>query len=103
MSTAAYDALANPECHTPRVASTDSAGFIYGSYRAARTHIYGSYRAARTHTQGDRPSPEGSRQEVAHVSSAVGGSVSTLSFEDIPTGNRVTVLVVAGAVASETR
>ena len=78
MSTAAYDALANPECHTPRVASTDSAGFIYGSYRAARTH-----------TQGDRPSPEGSRQEVAHVSSAVGGSVSTLSFEDIPTGNRV--------------
>jgi hypothetical protein len=51
--------------------SEDLPGFIYPTYRAAQTE---------THT--DKPSMKGSYQGVAHVSSAVGGSVSTLSFED---------------------
>lgn len=75
MSAAAPNVLADPECDTPCVAPTDPVGFIYGSYRAARTH-----------TQGDRPYLEGSHRGVAHVSSSVGGSVSTVSFEG--TANR---------------
>ena len=59
------------------VESTDPAGFIYGSYRAAGTH-----------TQGDRRSLEGSHQGGAHVSSAIGGSLSTLSFEDAANRSR---------------
>jgi hypothetical protein len=51
--------------------------------------IYPSYRAAQTETQIDKPSPKGLHQEVAYVSSAVGGSVSTLSFEDTKTSNRL--------------
>jgi hypothetical protein len=58
--------------------STDSPGFIYCSYRAAGTEAHRNER-----------SPETSRQGVAHVSSSVGGSVSTLSFEDTPTKNRL--------------
>jgi hypothetical protein len=54
---------------------TDSPGFIYCSYRAAGT---GAHREEET-----------SCQSVAHVSSAVGGSVSTLSFEDTTTKNRL--------------
>jgi hypothetical protein len=50
---------------------TDTAGFIYPSYRAARTE------ASR-----DKSSLKRSHQGVAHVSSSVGGSVSTLSFQD---------------------
>jgi hypothetical protein len=56
---------------------TDPTGFIYGSYRAAQTE-----------TQRDMPSPKTSRQNVTYVSSSVGGSVSTLSFEDTTTKNR---------------
>jgi hypothetical protein len=78
VSTAAPDVLANPEFDTPCVAPTDPTGFIYGSYRAAGADA-----------QGHRPSLEVSHQGVAHVSSSVGGSVSTLSFENAPTGNRV--------------
>src|ERR671921_746770 len=50
--------------------------------------IYPSYRAAQTETQRDKPSSKSSHQDVAYLSSAVGGSVSTLSFEDTTTKNR---------------
>jgi hypothetical protein len=51
--------------------------------------IYPSYRAAPTETQGDMPSLESPHQEVAYVSSSVGGSVSTLSFEETITKNQL--------------
>jgi hypothetical protein len=57
---------------------TDPTGFIYPSYRAAGTE-----------TQRDMPSLESPHQEVAYVSSSVGGSVSTLSFEETKTSNRL--------------
>ncbi len=57
---------------------TDPTGFIYSSYRAAQTE-----------TQRDMPPLENSHQEVAYVSSSVGGSVSTLSFEDTATSNQL--------------
>jgi hypothetical protein len=50
---------------------TDPTGFIYPSYRAAGTE------ASR-----DKPPLNTSHQGIAYVSSSVGGSVSTLSFED---------------------
>jgi hypothetical protein len=53
------------------------AGFIYGSYRAAPTEA---------HT--DELPLNGSHQDVARVSSAVGGSLSTLSFEDTTRNHR---------------
>jgi hypothetical protein len=58
--------------------SEDPPGFIYGSYRAAPTE---------THT--DELPLNGSHRGVAYLSSAVGGSVSTLSFEDTETSNRL--------------
>jgi hypothetical protein len=57
---------------------TDPTGFIYPTYRAAHKE-----------TQIDKPSPKCSHQPSAYVSSAVGGSVSTLSFEDTKTSNRL--------------
>jgi hypothetical protein len=42
-----------------------------------------------TVTYRDKPPLKGSHQEVAYVSSAVGGSVSTLSFEDTKVSNRL--------------
>jgi hypothetical protein len=57
---------------------TDHTGFIYSSYQAAQTE-----------TQRDMPSPKSSHQGVAYVSSSVGGSVSTLSFEDTTTKNQL--------------
>jgi hypothetical protein len=57
---------------------TDPAGFIYPTYRAAGTE---------THVE--KPSPKSSHQPSAYVSSAVGGSVSTLSFENPKTSNRL--------------
>jgi hypothetical protein len=57
---------------------TDPTGFIYSSYRAAQTD---------THV--DKPSSKSSHQDVAYLSSAVGGSVSTLSFEENKTSNRL--------------
>jgi hypothetical protein len=66
--------LVRPEPNIPCTPSTDPAGFIYPSYRAAPAE-----------TQIDKPPPNGSHQGVAYVSSSVGGSVSTLSFEDTTT------------------
>jgi hypothetical protein len=57
---------------------TDPPGFIYPTYRAAQTK-----------TLTDKPSLETSHQGVAYISSSVGGSVSTLSFEDTTTKNRL--------------
>src|SRR5215204_2077417 len=51
--------------------------------------IYPTYRAAQTETHVEKPSPKSSHQPSAYVSSAVGGSVSTLSFEDAKTSNRL--------------
>jgi hypothetical protein len=51
--------------------------------------IYPTYRAAQTDTNKDKPPLKGSHQDVAYVSSSVGGSVSTLSFEDTTTKNRL--------------
>jgi hypothetical protein len=68
----------NPVPTSLQDSSEDPVGFIYPSYRAAGTE-----------TQRDMPSLKGSHQDVAYVSSAVGGSVSTLSFEDTKTSNRL--------------
>jgi hypothetical protein len=57
---------------------TDPTGFIYPTYRAAQTE-----------TQRDKPPLKDSHQDVAYLSSAIGGSVSTLSFEDTKTSNRL--------------
>src|SRR5687768_13313211 len=57
---------------------TDPTGFIYPTYRAAQTEPHR-----------DKPPLKGSHQEVAYVSSTVGGSVSTLSFEDSKASNRL--------------
>ena len=54
-----------------QMSSADPLGFIYPTYRAAGTE------ASR-----DKPTLEGSHQGVAYVSSSVGGSVSTLTFQD---------------------
>jgi hypothetical protein len=51
--------------------------------------IYPTYRAAQTETHVEKPSPKSSHQPSAYVSSAVGGSVSTLSFENPKTSNRL--------------
>jgi hypothetical protein len=59
---------------------TDPTGFIYPSYRAAPTEIHR-----------DRPSLNSSHQGVAYLSSSVGGSVSTLSFEETITKNQLSL------------
>jgi hypothetical protein len=51
--------------------------------------IYSSYRAAQTETHRDKPPLKSLHQGVAYVSSSVGGSVSTLSFEDTTTKNQL--------------
>jgi hypothetical protein len=51
--------------------------------------IYPTYRAAPTEASRDKPPLKDSHRGVAYVSSAVGGSVSTLSFEDTKTSNRL--------------
>ena len=66
------------ESAVPCSPPTDPTGFIYPSYRAAGTE------ASR-----DKPSSKSSHQGVAYLSSAVGGSVSTLSFEDTKTSNQL--------------
>ena len=58
--------------------STDPTGFIYPTYRAAQTE---------THVE--KPSLKSSHQPSVYISSAVGGSVSTLSFETPKTSNRL--------------
>jgi hypothetical protein len=66
------------ESAIPCALPTDPTGFIYSSYRAAPTE-----------TQRDEASLENPHQGVAYVSSSVGGSVSTLSFEDTTIKNRL--------------
>jgi hypothetical protein len=61
----------NPISNDLQETSEDPPGFIYPTYRAAQTE---------THVE--KPSPKTSHRPSAYISSAVGGSVSTLSFED---------------------
>jgi hypothetical protein len=67
-----------PESASPCSPPTNPTGFIYPSYRAAPTD-----------TNREEPPLKGSHQGVAYVSSSVGGSVSTLSFEDTTTNDRL--------------
>ena len=68
----------NPVPNGVQMSSEEPPGFIYPSYRAA---------PAETHR--DEPSSNSPHQGVAYLSSAVGGSLSTLSFEEIKTSNRL--------------
>jgi hypothetical protein len=68
----------NPLPNSLQESSEERLGFIYPSYQAAQTE---------THV--DKPPLKDSHQPSAYVSSAVGGSVSTLSFEDTNTNNRL--------------
>jgi hypothetical protein len=70
--------VGRPESAIPCSPPTDPTGFIYPSYRAAPTETY----------RGE-PTLKGSHQGVAYISSAVGGSVSTLSFEETITKNQL--------------
>src|SRR5918994_3778050 len=76
MSTAMICPVVRPEPDILCAPSTDPAGFIYPTYRAAGTE------ASR-----DKHSLKSSHQGVAYVSSSVGGSVSTLSFQDTTPSN----------------
>jgi hypothetical protein len=78
MRTAMPCPVGRHESAIPCSPPTDPTGFIYPTYRAAPTS-----------TQVDKPSLNGSHQGVAYVFSSVGGSVSTLSFEDTTTKNRL--------------
>jgi len=78
------------ESEIPCSPSTDPTGFIYPAYRAAGTEaFYPTYRAAQTETHRDKQSLTSSHQPSAYVSSSVGGSVSTLSFENTTTKNQL--------------
>jgi hypothetical protein len=78
MRTAMPSPVGRHEPTIPCPPPTDPTGFIYPTYRAAQTE---------THVE--KPSPKRSHQPSAYVSSAVGGSVSTLSFENPKTSNRL--------------
>src|ERR687898_318578 len=78
MTTAIPRPTGRHESAIPCSPPTDSTGFIYPTYRAAGTE------ASR-----DKPPSKDSHQGVAYLSSAVGGSVSTLSFEDTKARNRL--------------
>jgi hypothetical protein len=71
MTTAMPSPVGRPQSSIPCSPPTDPTGFIYSSYRAAQTE-----------TLTDKPSLNSSHQGVAYVSSSVGGSVSTLCFQD---------------------
>jgi hypothetical protein len=60
-------------------------GFSYDAYSAVTYH---SYSAVRGETQSSTPSLRQTDQRDASVSYAVGGSVSSVSFDDTKTGNR---------------
>jgi len=62
---------------------------VQESHEDRQGFIYPTYRAAGTETQRDKPSPKSSHQDVAYLSSSVGGSVSTLSFEDTTIKNQL--------------
>jgi hypothetical protein len=70
----------NPVPNGLQESSEDPPGFIYPSYRAAPTE-----------TLTDKPPLKSSHQGVAYLSSAVGGSVSTLSFEDTTIKNQLSL------------
>jgi hypothetical protein len=98
MRTAMPCPVGRPQPSIPCAPPHDPTGFIYPSYRAAQTESHRdkaplkvdpTYRAAQTVTQRDKPSLESQHQRVAYVSSSVGGSVSTLSFEDTTIKNRL--------------
>src|SRR5215210_8200415 len=78
MRSAMPSPVVRPHSSMPCSPPTDPTGFIYPTYQAASTE-----------TQRDMPSLKGSHQDVAYVSSAVGGSLSTLSFEDTITKNQL--------------
>ena len=78
MRTAMPSPVGRDESAVPCSPPTDPAGFIYPSYQAAQTE-----------TQRGKHSLDNSHQGVAYVSSSVGGSVSTLSFEDTTIKNRL--------------
>src|ERR671911_2104921 len=78
MRTAMPCPVGRPEVAIPCSPPTDPPGFIYPTYRAAQTE-----------TQRDEASLKDSHQGVAYVSSSVGGSVSTLSFEDTTIKNQL--------------
>jgi hypothetical protein len=88
----------NPIPNSVQGSSEDPPGFIYPTYRAAATvthrdkaplKVYPTYQAAQTETLTDKPSLSSSHQGVAYVSSSVGGSVFTLSFEEAKASNRL--------------
>jgi hypothetical protein len=68
--------VARHESAIPCPPPTDPTGFIYSSYQAAQSE-----------TLTDKPSLKSSHEGVAYVSSSVGGSVSTLSFENTTPSN----------------
>jgi hypothetical protein len=78
MRTAMPSPVGRHEPTIPCPPPTDPTGFIYPTYRAAQTE-----------TQRDKQSLTSSHQTSAYVSSSVGGSVSTLSFEDTNTSNQL--------------
>jgi hypothetical protein len=67
----------NPVPNSLQTSSEDPLGFIYPTYRAAPTEAHRN-----------EPSLKNSHRSFACVSSSVGGSVSTLSFEDTKIRNR---------------
>src|SRR5919112_207165 len=62
---------------------------VQGSSEEPPGFIYPSNRAAGTEASRDKPPLKSPHQGIAYVSSSVGGSVSTLSFEDTTTNNRL--------------
>jgi hypothetical protein len=78
MRTAMPSPVGRQESAIPYSPPTDPTGFIYPTYQAAQTV-----------TKRDMPSLKGPHQDVAYVSSAVGGSLSALSFEDTKTRNQL--------------
>jgi hypothetical protein len=78
MRTALPCPVGRHESAIPCAPPTDPPGFIYPTYRAAGTE------ASR-----DKPPLKDSHQGVAYVSSSVGGSVSTLSFEETTIKNQL--------------
>src|SRR5918994_463997 len=78
MTTAMPSPVGRPQSSIPCSTPTDPTGFIYPSYRAAQTE-----------THRDKPPLKSPHQGVAYVSSSVGGSVSTLSFEDTTIKNQL--------------
>jgi hypothetical protein len=85
MSTAISCPVGSQESAIPCSPPTDPTGFIYPTYRAAQTEALT-----------DKPPLKDSHQGVAYISSAVGGSVSTLSFEETTTNNRLSLRIHRG-------